>query len=62
MEEVLQHLKPENHATAVEIAENYKTIRGFGHVKMAQVEIFKLREKELLAAFHGLKIKKAALV
>jgi indolepyruvate ferredoxin oxidoreductase len=62
IEEVLQHLKPENHAAAVEIAENYKTIRGFGHIKMTQVAIFKQRENELLSDFHGSKIKKTALV
>ena len=62
MEEVLQHLNPENHAAAVEIAENYKTIRGFGHIKMAQVAIFNQREKDLLAAFHGMKFKKTAQV
>ncbi|MEE9241523.1 MAG: indolepyruvate ferredoxin oxidoreductase family protein, partial [bacterium] len=62
MEEVLEHLDPENHAAAVEIADNYKTIRGFGHIKMAQAEIFRQKEKELLDTFYRMKNVKVALV
>jgi indolepyruvate ferredoxin oxidoreductase len=53
IEEILGTLNTTNHSTAVEIADNYQTIRGFGHIKMAQVDIFKKNEEELLERFNG---------
>ncbi|WP_142849811.1 indolepyruvate ferredoxin oxidoreductase family protein [Telmatospirillum sp. J64-1] len=49
--ELLAGLSPENHALAVEIAALPQTMRGFGHVKQANVEKAKAREAELLARF-----------
>jgi indolepyruvate ferredoxin oxidoreductase len=53
LDEILQKLAPENHARAVELARLPEQIRGFGHVKEANVQRAKAREAELLAAFRG---------
>jgi indolepyruvate ferredoxin oxidoreductase len=48
-------------ATALELASVPETIRGFGHVKEANVAKAKAREKELLSAFSdGMQVRKAA--
>ncbi len=44
-------LESDNHALAVEIAEVPLAMRGFGHVKEANIACAKEREAELLAAF-----------
>ncbi len=46
-------LESDNHALAVEIAEVPLAMRGFGHVKEANVACAKEREAELLAAFRA---------
>jgi indolepyruvate ferredoxin oxidoreductase len=53
VERLLVRLSPSNAATAVEIATLPDMIRGFGHVKEANVEKARARETELLAAFEG---------
>ncbi|MEW5705021.1 MAG: indolepyruvate ferredoxin oxidoreductase family protein [Pseudomonadota bacterium] len=49
--ELLAGLKPENHALACEIAAQAEGIRGFGHVKEANMLKVKRREAELLSNF-----------
>jgi indolepyruvate ferredoxin oxidoreductase len=51
--EVVTGLSPENHGTAVALASLPEQIRGYGHVKEANVEEAKKRRDELLAAFHS---------
>jgi indolepyruvate ferredoxin oxidoreductase len=53
LDDLLQHLRPENHALAVDLARLPERIRGFGHVKEAHVQRAKVREAELLAAWRG---------
>ena len=52
MDEILAGLRPENHATAVEIAALPQQVRGYGPVKMANLESARQREAELVPAFH----------
>jgi indolepyruvate ferredoxin oxidoreductase len=47
--EILGHLSAGNHALAVRIASIPEDIRGYGHVKEANVKKAKSREAELLA-------------
>ena len=49
--ELTAKLTSDNHGVAVELARVPEQIRGFGHVKEANVERAKLREAELRAAF-----------
>lgn len=51
--ELLDGLNAENHAVAVEIARLPQTIRGFGHVKEANLAIARAREEQLVRTFHG---------
>jgi indolepyruvate ferredoxin oxidoreductase len=51
--EILAGLSPENHATAVALARLPLEIRGFGHVKEANLAKAKAKEAELLAAFRA---------
>ena len=53
VEALLAGLDAENHAHAVEIAELPLAMRGFGHVKAANVRRAKEREAHLLAAFRS---------
>jgi indolepyruvate ferredoxin oxidoreductase len=53
LDDLLQHLGPENHALALDLARIPEHIRGFGHVKEAHVQRAKAREAELLAAWRG---------
>jgi len=46
-------LDADNHALAIEIASLPLTLRGFGHVKEANLETMKAKEADLLAAFGG---------
>ena len=48
---ILSELKPENHETAIEMANLPDMIRGFGHVKEGNVEAAKLKEAELREKF-----------
>ena len=53
MEEVLAGLTPENHATAVELAELPQQVRGYGHVKMNNLQRAKAEETLLLDRFRS---------
>ncbi|MEK0081972.1 indolepyruvate ferredoxin oxidoreductase family protein [Benzoatithermus flavus] len=53
LDEILQKLTPENHPLAVELAALPEQMRGFGHVKEANVRRAKAKEAELLATFRG---------
>jgi indolepyruvate ferredoxin oxidoreductase len=44
-----ERLNPANHATAVELALLPLDVRGFGHVKLAAYDAFKIRQAELKA-------------
>ena len=50
LEEILGRLSPANHSTAVELAALPLEIRGFGHVKEANLARAKAKEAALLAA------------
>jgi indolepyruvate ferredoxin oxidoreductase len=61
LEEVMTRLAPENHALAVELAGLPERIRGFGHVKDANLAAAKAREAELLEHYrNGTAILQAA--
>ena len=53
LDEIERALSPENHETAVELARLPLEIRGFGHVKEANLKRVKARETELLARFRA---------
>jgi indolepyruvate ferredoxin oxidoreductase len=53
IDDVLAGLDHSNHDLAVQIARIPEQIRGYGHVKQAQLDKAKEREAELLAAFHA---------
>jgi indolepyruvate ferredoxin oxidoreductase len=62
IEELLERLTPDNHATAVALASIPEKIRGFGHVKQRHLEAAKAEEAALLEQFRsgGLPLLKAA--
>ena len=53
IETLLAGLSPERFALAVEIAALPQKMRGFGHVKLRNVEAAKRRQSELLGAFRA---------
>ncbi|MEX1108655.1 MAG: DUF6537 domain-containing protein, partial [Dongiaceae bacterium] len=53
IERLLNGLSSENHALAIEIATLPVRMRGFGHIKAANVEETKARETQLLARYEG---------
>ena len=53
LDEIAAKLSNANHATCVELATIPERMKGFGHVKQANVEGAKKREAELLAAFRN---------
>ena len=53
VKELVAGLTPANHATAVEIAAIPEKIRGFGHIKEANLEAAKACKAELLARFRN---------
>jgi indolepyruvate ferredoxin oxidoreductase len=53
LDEIERGLSPENHGAAVELARLPLEIRGFGHVKEANLKRAKVREAELLARFRA---------
>jgi indolepyruvate ferredoxin oxidoreductase len=53
LEEIVAGLSAENHATAVALAALPEQIRGYGHVKEANVERVRPRQDELLASFRS---------
>ncbi len=54
IDEVLPSLTADKHALAVAIAKVPENIRGYGHVKLANLASAKGRWRELLGRFHGL--------
>ena len=52
-DEILDHLSPANHEVAVELASLPAEIRGFGHVKEANLARVKAREEVLVARFRS---------
>jgi len=53
LDEILARLSPENHAIAVELAALPLEIRGFGHIKEANLQRTKVKEATLLARFRS---------
>ena len=53
LDEILANLTPENHACAVALASLPEKIRGFGHVKLRNLEAAKADEAALLARFRA---------
>jgi indolepyruvate ferredoxin oxidoreductase len=53
IDEILAHLSPANHQLAIELASLPVEIRGFGHVKQANLTQVKAREEVLLAQFRS---------
>ncbi len=51
IDELLSGLSAERHAVAVAIADVPRSIRGYGHVKLASLTIARARERELLSRF-----------
>ena len=51
LDEITRNITPANAATAIQLAELPAKIRGFGHVKEANIIAAKQREAELLATF-----------
>jgi indolepyruvate ferredoxin oxidoreductase len=53
IDEILARLSPANHQLAIELASLPVEIRGFGHVKLANLAQVKAREEALLARFRS---------
>jgi indolepyruvate ferredoxin oxidoreductase len=53
IEELIGHLSPQRHALAVRLASLPEQVRGFGHVKAANIEQAKKQEYELLALWRA---------
>jgi indolepyruvate ferredoxin oxidoreductase len=53
LEEIVAKLTPQNHATAVGLANLPKKMRGFGHIKARNLDAAKKEEAELLALFRS---------
>ncbi len=51
LDDIVARLTPANHVAAVELAELAQSIRGFGHVKMRNLEKVRAAEPKLRAAF-----------
>ncbi|MEK9672894.1 MAG: indolepyruvate ferredoxin oxidoreductase family protein [Rhodospirillaceae bacterium] len=60
LEDLMRGLTADNHAVAVEIARLPQDMRGFGHIKMKNVQTAKAREADLLAQFRNPAKAKAA--
>ncbi|MBF9234742.1 indolepyruvate ferredoxin oxidoreductase family protein [Microvirga alba] len=53
IEEIVNHLTPANHATAVGLANVPQKIRGFGHIKERNLKTAKAEEAQLLTRFRA---------
>ena len=60
IDEILAHLSPANHQIAIELASSPAEIRGFGHVKEANIAAFKARKEALLARFRAARLHAVA--
>jgi indolepyruvate ferredoxin oxidoreductase len=61
-DELLKHLTADNLELAVKLARLPETIRGYGHVKLANVATVQAQWKDLLDRFHGRPAEPAAQV
>jgi indolepyruvate ferredoxin oxidoreductase len=62
VDELLKHLTADNLELAVKLARLPETIRGYGHVKLANVATVQAQWKDLLDRFHGRPAEPAAQV
>jgi len=53
LDEILERLDVENHATAVALARIPEKIRGFGHIKGHHIAVAQIEEERLLDAFRA---------
>jgi indolepyruvate ferredoxin oxidoreductase len=53
VEALLPALGPDNRAIAVDLARVPERIRGYGHVKLANLATARVRQRELLERYHG---------
>jgi indolepyruvate ferredoxin oxidoreductase len=60
MEELLARLDHDNHALAMQIASLPEEIRGYGHIKDANLAKAKKKEAELLSTFRAPQVKRTA--
>jgi indolepyruvate ferredoxin oxidoreductase len=57
---LLQDLKGDNHALAVEIASLPESVRGYGHIKAKSVDAMRKKREELLARYRAAPVRVAA--
>jgi len=60
IDDIVARLSPANHQTAVELAGLPLELRGFGHVKEANLAHVKARQEALLTQFHAVQLHAAA--
>ncbi len=60
LDEIMEKLTPENHATAVALARIPEKIRGFGHIKARHIAAAQIEEERLLAQFRAAPISAKA--
>jgi indolepyruvate ferredoxin oxidoreductase len=60
VERLLAKLSAENHALAVQIASLPEEIRGFGHIKMRNLDAARKKHAELLSSFDSQQPARAA--
>jgi indolepyruvate ferredoxin oxidoreductase len=53
LDEIVARVTPQNHAIAIELAALPMEIRGFGHIKEANLDRAKAKETELIARFRS---------
>ncbi|MEO8629006.1 MAG: indolepyruvate ferredoxin oxidoreductase family protein, partial [Betaproteobacteria bacterium] len=58
--ELLAQLNADNHALAVQIASIPEEIRGYGHIKLRNLEAAKLKEAKLVAQYREVPLSRAA--
>ena len=57
---LLQGLRGDNHALAVEIASLPEAVRGYGHIKAKSVEAMRHKRAELLGRYRAAPVRAAA--
>ena len=60
IDEIVERLSPANHALAVELAAIPEEIRGFGHVKLRNLEAARAKQVKLLEQFRAPVDRRAA--
>lgn len=53
IESVLESLTDKNYSAAVEVAKSVMMVRGFGHVKLKNLEAVKIEQEKLMKQFHS---------